>query len=371
MRIGIDARLLDPHGSGLSRYVERLVTHLAARDHENDYVVWLRPGIAWEPHNPRWEIRRAGEHWYTIREQLVMPWRFLAGRVDLLHIPHFNIPVLYPRPFVVTIHDLILNQFPTERSSTLEPILFKIKHAAYHIALVQAIRRARQIISVSAWSKEQLIKTYRRAIGKTTVTYEAADALPSASPMADLAKKNITQPYFLYAGNTYPHKNLERLVDAFRTVQRAHPETTLVLVGKRDYFSHRLESYVRAGNIPNVVFFGYATDHELHGLYKNCHAYVFPSLSEGFGLPGLEAMLAGALVLAGNATCLPEVLGDAARYFNPHNTDNIAQVMIDSLEHPEQRGMMIERGYAQVAKYSWERMADETRAIYERANTKA
>ncbi|MBI3572659.1 MAG: hypothetical protein HY092_00465, partial [Candidatus Kerfeldbacteria bacterium] len=123
MRIGIDARFFGPQETGIGRYVDRLVFHLGQQDQTNDYMVFLRRAAweQWQPPNERWHKVLADYHWYSLREQLWLPGIFNRAKLDLLHVPHFNVPVLYRRPFVVTIHDLILNQFPTERASTLGP----------------------------------------------------------------------------------------------------------------------------------------------------------------------------------------------------------------------------------------------------------
>src|SRR5689334_8418490 len=121
MRIGIDARFFGPQETGIGRYVERLISHLEQIDQVNDYTVLLRRKAwdLWSPKNSRWTKLPADERWYSLAEQIKMPGRYRAAKVDLWHIPHFNIPLLWRGPFVVTIHDLILNQFPTERASTL------------------------------------------------------------------------------------------------------------------------------------------------------------------------------------------------------------------------------------------------------------
>jgi len=369
MRIGIDARFLGPQGSGISRYIERLIAHLERIDHRHEYVVWLRSAARWRPTNPRWSVRIADVPWYSLAEQTRMPGIFRAAKLDLLHVPHFNVPLLYTGKMVVTIHDLILNEHPTERASTLEPLIFRLKHAAYQFTIRRAVDHASRIITVSRWSESQLHAAYPSTKQKTRVTYEAADPLPTPVDPSTLTTHGVKPPYLLYAGNTYPHKNLENLVEAIRIMRRTGETIQLVLVGKRDYFSERLEKLVRDTQVNNVVFFGYATDAELNSLYRHATAYVFPSLSEGFGLPGLEAMQAQTPVVAADASCLPEIYGPTAEYFNPKDPADMAARITTVIHDPKVRERLITAGAAKVQEYSWERMARETLSIYEEAKT--
>lgn len=367
MRIGIDARFLGPEGSGISRYIERLITHLERIDQRHEYVVWLRPAARWRPTNPRWSVRIADVPWYSLAEQTRMPRLFQAAKLDLLHVPHFNVPVFYPGRLIVTVHDLILNEHPTERSSTLEPLIFRLKHAAYRFTIRRAVSHAKRIVTVSRWSETQLHRAYPMTEKKTRVTYEAADPLPTPVDWSAITAHGVTKPYILYAGNTYPHKNLERLVEALQLMHTAGENIQLVLVGKRDYFSQRLEALVKERPVQNIVFFGYASDAELNALYRHAQAYVFPSLSEGFGLPGLEAMQAQTPVVAAKASCLPEIYGSAAAYFDPHVPADMARQITAVVKDQTLRSHLITAGAAKVQEYSWERMARETLTVYEEA----
>jgi glycosyltransferase involved in cell wall biosynthesis len=138
----------------------------------------------------------------------------------------------------------------------------------------------------------------------------------------------------------------------------------LVLVGKKNASALQTEAYFTDQNYKNIVFTGFVADDQLAWLFKNCQAYIFPSLMEGFGLPGLEAMAYGAPVASSNATCLPEVYGKAAHYFTPTNVDSIAHAVEDILSNPTYRNELIANGYERVKTYSWQRMAEQTLAVY-------
>jgi glycosyltransferase involved in cell wall biosynthesis len=157
---------------------------------------------------------------------------------------------------------------------------------------------------------------------------------------------------------------LERLIDAFRLIQAQHPSLHLVLAGKLDNNYRRIRSTVEQKGMKNIVFSDFVNDAQLRWLYENCSAYVFPSLSEGFGLPGLEAMVHGAPVVSSNATCLPEIYGDAAHYFNPTDTQSIADAINEVLTDKNLRKQLTENGKRRVSLYSWQRMAAETLAVY-------
>lgn len=366
MRLGIDARFFGPQETGIGRYVERLIAHLEQIDQTNEYVVLLRPQAwdLWFPKNSRWKKQLAPERWYSLAEQLRMPGRYRSANVDLWHIPHFNIPLLWGGPFVVTIHDLILNQFPTERASTLGPLLFRIKFLAYEAVIRHAMQAAAQIITVSNHSRQDLLTRYAVKPDRVTVTYESVDPLPEPSEWSSVTERGIRQPYILYVGNSYPHKNLEILLDAVGLAQRRGEQVQFVVVGKRDYFSQRLERLAQDKKIPNILFYGFASDQELSALYRHSQAYFFPSLSEGFGLPGLEAMASGTPVFAARASCLPEIFGSAAQYFDPHNAVSIAESISTALHDTLTRQRLISAGYEKIKEYSWRRMAEETLAIY-------
>lgn len=366
MRIGIDARFFGPLETGIGRYVERLVTHLTAIDHENEYVLFLRQrGYNWwQPPNSRWRKVLADYHWYGLAEQRYMPGIFRRAKLNLLHVPHFNVPLLWRGSFVVTIHDLILDEFPTERATTLQKLPFAIKFRAYQASVRHAVRDSRQIITVSEHSKQRLIKSFRLPAEKVTVTYESVDPLPEPVPWQTLVEHGVRRPFILHVGNSYPHKNLERLVTALEKVSRKNIDVHLVLVGKDDYFSRRLRQDVTDRKINNVLFYGFAADQELAGLYQHAQAYFFPSLSEGFGLPGLEAMQAGTPVYAARASCLPEVFGSAAEYFDPLDSASIAQSIERALHDTLQRQRLISAGREKLTNYSWTRMAEQTLAVY-------
>jgi glycosyltransferase involved in cell wall biosynthesis len=168
-------------------------------------------------------------------------------------------------------------------------------------------------------------------------------------------------------GNAYPHKNLEKLIGAFEALINNNKDLELVLVGEMDYFYQRLKKYVRekfSQLVSKVIFTDFVSDEELVVLYGNSAIYVFPSLCEGFGLPPLEAMVHGVPVVSSRSTCLPEVLGEAAVYFDATSPQDMAEKINKVLSDESSRQKLIAAGYEQIKKYSWEKMAEETLKIY-------
>ena len=199
---------------------------------------------------------------------------------------------------------------------------------------------------------------------KVTVTYEAADAIDAGCrTVAALAGKK----FLVYVGRPMQHKNLERLIEAFASLRARHPDLLLVLAGRKDANYERIEEDAYVHGVKNLHFTGFVSDKRLRWLYENCEAYVFPSLSEGFGLPGLEAMQHGAPVVSSNATCLPEIYGDAAHYFDPGNTQAMADAIEEVLTDNTLRKSLVRKGYARIKNYSWRRMAEQTLDVYNKA----
>lgn len=378
-RIGIDARFYGPVGKGLGRYTQEVVDNLIKLDAVNQYVIFLRKENFYEFNCDGRRVKKvlADIKWYGLAEQLVFPFYLIGERLDLMHFPHFNVPLFCPVKFVVTIHDLILIKFPTLRATTLGPLVYKIKNLAYKIVISAAVRRARKVLAVSEFTKNEVVKQFGIAPGKIIVTYEGVANLSVSSSVSGkslidespkfkgfLSSVEMTnKPYLLYVGNAYPHKNLEGLVKIFSEINKARPELSLVLVGKEDYFYSRLKQFAKNFSA-KIIFPGYVPDAELAGLYANALAYIFPSFYEGFGLPPLEAMAHGLPVASSDKTCLPEVLGQAALYFNPDDAVDMKSKIEKIITDENLRADLRNRGEAQAKKYSWTDCAEKTLAVY-------
>ena len=369
MKIGIDARFYGSIGKGLGRYTQKLIQHLEHIDKENHYVVFLRKENFddYQPFNKNFEKVLADYAWYTFAEQLFFPLLLNKQKLDLMHFPHFNVPLLYSGRFVLTIHDLILTHFPTIRATMLNPVFYWFKYVAYKLAISSALWRAKKIITVSEFTKKDIISKYPKVSEKMVVTYEACDdtcQISKDSPHHILEKYGIIKQYILYVGNAYPHKNLERLIESFELISGKFPDLRLALVGKEDFFYARLKKMVIEKNIPNVQFLGFVSDADLDVLYRFAECYVFPSLYEGFGLPPLEAMAKGTPVVCSDHPCMQDILGSAAFYENAKNSESFAEAISKVLDDKVLKENLVAKGYEQIKKYSWDKMARETAEVY-------
>lgn len=383
--IGIDARFYGPLGKGLGRYTQEIVDHIIGFDKDRQYVVFLcRENYeAFEiPAEAASRVKKvlADVRWYSLAEQWRFPWLIWKERISLMHFPHFNVPLLTPCRFVVTIHDLILTKFPTVRATTLKPVLYRFKNLAYRLVIWQALRRSCCILTVSNFTKQDIVAQFRVDPRKIIVAYEGVanlakgrDSLFSAATdtAAVLEREQLRPGYWLYVGNAYPHKNLEGLVRAFSVFIKTHPQARLVLVGKEDFFYLRVKQlaaalglYAKQPAKDPIVFTGYVPDAELEILFQQAFGYIFPSLYEGFGLPPLEAMAKGCPVLSSKESSLPEILGEAAAYFDPRSSSEMIALMEKLINEPAWRAELIRRGRERIKHFSWWECAQQTWKVY-------
>lgn len=366
MRVGIDARFVGPQGTGLGKYTEKLIVNLAKIDGKSSYFIFLK--------KTNWDYLKLPKNftkvladvpWYSLEEQYKMPAIFSTQNLDLLHVPHFNVPISLKGKFIVTIHDLIHHKFSEYAATTKNPIIFKLKRFAYKKVITTAITRSTKILTPSNYVKGEIAKTFKVNPDKIVVAYEAAEEEYFTRQPGN---PDTRQPTLIYVGNAYPHKNLERLLDAIKilTTHYSLPTTHLIIVCPRDVFSQRLNHQIKERNLTKFVEVkGYLSSGELVTLFEKASAYVFPSLSEGFGIPGLNAMAVGLPVVASDIPVLKEVYGDAALYFNPHEAQDIAAKIAKVLTDKKTKLDLVLKGKEQVKKYSWQKMARQTLKVYE------
>jgi len=376
MRIGIDARIWGSSSRGVGRYVQNLVENLENVDRKNQYFIFLRePGFnSYQPKNKNFHKVLADVTWYGVKEQVMMPGIFSASNLDLLHVPHFNVPLLYQGKMVVTIHDLTMLKFGGRETSTLSAPIFLIKRAGLRFILQDAAQRAAAVVTFSQFVKDDIVKTFGIPAKKIFVTYEAG--ILAGKGRADrereienvLGKYRITKPYFLYVGAFYPHKNVDRLVEAVKILnEKLKKPTQLVLAGRKDDFLERVvRRALGAGALRYISLTDHVTDADLVDLYREAEAYVQPSLSEGFGLQTVEAMELGVPVVQANASCLPEIGGKAALYFDPLSPQDIAEKLAKVLGNNPLKKKLVAAGLKRAKDFSWEKMARETLKVYEK-----
>jgi len=367
MRIGIDARLWNETGVG--RYIRSLFHYLKELDEDNQYV-WFFRSHEFENislPNPKWKKVNADIRWHTLSEQLFLPFIFYKENLDLLHIPYFSVPVLYPKKFVVTIHDLIFNHYKTGRATTLHPLLFFFKKIGYHLVNHISIKRAAKIFTLSQTSKKEIQDHYRADPSKIIVTYESGSLEGNNTEFKNKISSSIInlKPYILYVGNAHPHKNVETLVQSMEYINKVDKNLKLVLIGSDKFFYPRLaETIKKSPNSNSIALIGEVPNHELIGWYKNASCFVTASKMEGFGIPPLEAMSVGCPVIVSDIPVFHEIYQDAAVYFDHNNPENIAETIIKTLQNKELLKEKIKKGLSLSSSYSWKKMTSETLEIY-------
>lgn len=358
-RVVIDAR---ESGTSTGRYVDKLIENLHQLKPGLEIIVLTKSPRLNELKRlaPDFQIIKSDYQEFTFAEQLGF-WRQLKKlRADVVHFGMTQQPVLYKGRAITTIHDLTTVRFDNPAKNRL---IFKFKQAVYKWVIKRAAAKSAAIITPSKYVKQDVAQYANISPDKIFVTYEAADRITDKpEPLARLGGRQ----FIMYVGRPLPHKNLTRLVKAFAALRRAHPKLMLVLVGRLDKNYQRLEALVSAKRLADaVVFTDFVSEGELRWLYENTAAYVFPSLSEGFGLPALEAMAHGAPVISSNAACLPEIYGEAAHYFDPASTRDMAVKINQVLTDSKLRTRLAGAGRRQADKYSWRRTARQTLKIYQ------
>ncbi len=360
MKIVVDARFLR---TTTGRYIDRLLHYLQEVDKTNDYTVLLKPQDmdGWQPTNQKFSKLACPYKEFTFAEQLQLLWQIRSLKADLVHFTMVQQPVFYGGRAVTTMHDLTTLRF---RNPSKNWLVFSLKQLVYRWVNKRVAQKSKSIITPSQFVKNDIASFAGIPKNKIVVTYEATEKiLAKPEPISGLGKNQ----FIMYVGRPQPHKNLRRLMGAFEVLKTSHPDLKLVLVGKVDPLYRMHQRWAQRRGLKDVVFTGFVTDGQLRWLYENTAAYVFPSLSEGFGLPALEAMAHGAPVASSNATCLPEIYGEAANYFDPLEITDIKNKIEQILDNEKLRKALIQKGFSQVQKYSWRKMAEETLEVYRRA----
>jgi len=363
MKIAIDARMIR---TSTGRYIDNLLEQLQRIDHDNNYIVLLlkKDFDGWQPTAANFHKAVADYPIYTFREQLAFAWQLYRLRADLVHFTMPQQPMLYFGRHITTVHDLTLLSELTTRLN-LGPIKkfykYRLKPLVFRLAIWWFVHSSRRIIVPTQFVKDEVARRLRVRPGKIVVTYEAADRLGDHPQRPETIGEH--DKFIMYQGNYYPYKNVWRLIQGFAQLRR--PNLKLVLVGKADSLNLELQRRAREAGITNVVFAGFLPDNQSGWLYQHAQAFVTASLYEGFGLSALEAMAYGTPTLSSRISCMPEVYGDGAEYFDPHNPADIAAKIAVVLDNPARQEELRRRGLAQAKKYSWAKMARETLAVYQ------
>lgn len=360
MHIVIDARI---RRSSTGRYTDRLIQHLQEIDRENTYTILVQPDDPWEMTNPNFTTVPCKFQQFSFNpiDQIAFAWQIYQLKPDLVHFTMTQQPLFYFGNIVTTTHDLTMLNFT--RASRFPAWVHAIGMGLYRFLFWWAHRKSKKIIVPTQWVYDDLEQYQPFTRGKLVITYESSEP-----PLSVPAKKpqGIDKPFIFHVGAPFPHKNIQRLIKAFEILNTTQPELKLVLPGKvMDQFKQDLDSWIEASPAKgSIIVPGFVSDEELKWMYQNAECYVLPSLSEGFGLPGLEAMAHGCPLASSNATCLPEVYRDAALYFDPYDPKDIAEKVQAIMDQPKLAKGLVARGKKVITLYSWEKMARETLAVY-------
>lgn len=345
------------------RYVEMLVRNLEKVDSAHEYLVLMYPDKMdkWQPTNPNFTAVPCPYKEYTFAEQIGFKKQLEELHPDLVHFSMVQQPIRYHGKTVTTMQDLTTIRF---RNPAKNWLIFTCKRWAYIYVNKRVAHKADALITPSDFVRQDVAQYTHISADKITVTHEAADDFDEApAEMPFFANKT----FVMADGRPRPHKNLRRVIEAFAILHQQYPDLYLMLTGKRDNSYEPYDELVHSLGLQDyVVQTDFIPDGQLKWAMQNTVAYIWPSLSEGFGLPPLEAMLQGAPVASSNASCMPEILGEAAHYFDPNNSNDLAQAVAELVDSPELRKTLIQRGKQRVASYSWQRMAEQTLAVYKK-----
>lgn len=353
--------------SGVVRYTDQLVRALGPRlgDDLTVFVTQATDGLDGVPvRRVRAPFPTPNEYARAFWEQAIVPLEVARLHPDVYHSPNYILPLALGCPTVVTVHDLFY----------LDSELHRLRSHVYLTLLANmAIRRATRVICVSAYTRDHLGRRFPEAIDKVRVVGEGVDGRfrpPSEAVQADLRRRlGLSFPYVLFVGTIEPRKNLARLIRAFeRAVTRARLPHHLVIAGASGWKDGPVwRTYETSAVRDRIHAIGYLSDEDLPAAYGAADVFAYPSRAEGFGLPALEAMACGTPVLTSNTSALPEVVGSAALLVDPEDEEAIAIGLERLLGDPEERRMRRESGLERAARFSWDRVADQTLAVYAEA----
>ena len=380
MKIGIDARFYGKAGPG--RYAKNILQELEKVDTKNKYIVFMnQEGYdSYNPRNPNFKKYLANNTWYSFDEQIRFFLKVLWQNLDLYYVPHFNIPILYPKKIVTAIPDMTMHTFSVESATTLPKPYFLLKKLVYRFVFWWALFKSKKVIVPSKTVRKEFVETFKNLpSSKFVFAPEGVDpdlTRLSADPEVVLKKYGIEKPYILHVGSMYLHKNVDGLVEMFKILRNKYDyKGKLVLVSKIDKFSKRMNERVKkeglgesiilpAFRAPNPSSDIVVSDEEVSALRSQAEAYVFASFAEGFSLTALESMVFNLPCAISRIPVHEEVHGDSVLYFDPHDPQNMAEVVNQLLTNEDLRKELIRKGHEQVKKYSWKNTAEITLSVF-------
>lgn len=356
-KVGIDARLLNQTGVGT--YLQNLIYYLHKQDNPVlEYHLFIRPqdlsltkSIAEDFH-----IHLSPFKWHSVKEQTNFLKVLYDQNLDLMHFTYFGYPFLYRRPFIATVHDLTPILFKTGKASAQNPFIYEFKHFVFQFVLRSQIMHASAIITPTQEVANQIKKMFHVKDGFIHPIYEGVGHALMGVKENELSHV-FDDPFFIYVGNFYPHKNVERLIKGFLHVKNGYK---LILVGPRDYFAIQIKAYIeKLGLTDKISMYHDASLSDLKFFYHHAQALIHPSRSEGFGLPLIEAAWFHCPIIASDIPVFKELLGENYVAFNATSIQNIADKINYFIEKKPSFSYPLD-----MQKYSFEHMACETQELY-------
>jgi glycosyltransferase involved in cell wall biosynthesis len=371
MKIVIDASGVSRQKAGVGVYARNLIENLALGNHNCEFLVIAQDDDPELDFSCRANVQMV---WIPSRyfrilplrlilEQAYLPFLLWRRKIDVVHSLHYSFP-LFPvgTKRVVTIHDMTFFDMPEVHQ--------KIKVVYFRFFIRMAVRVADALIFVSCSAQNDCLARLGRPRGNSAVIWHGKDE--SLQPTQNLEESDrirklykLPERFVLYIGTIEPRKNIERLVQAFAKIAAEDFEIGLVISGKMGWMMETLSVTIeQLGIASRVIFTGFVSERDKPVLLSCCTLFVYPSLYEGFGLPALEALACGAPTVTSNTSSLPEVVGDAALLVDPRSTPELIAAMRSLLSNSSLRQELIERGFVQASKFTWQRTASETFEIY-------
>lgn len=362
--IGIDARKY--FDLGIGTYIQNLTHQLPLCERTHRYVLFVnRNDRAHLPMLEEWTIRIAPFKKYSVGEMLLFAGRATEAGVDLFHSPHYTLPFRLKSKSVVTIHDLIPLRFPEYFSA--------IKRVYAYSIMNHAVRSADAVITVSEFTRKDILETFRIDPDKVHVIYNGVHTkfarLTDSSKVMEFKRKHRIEnaKIILYVGSVKPHKNVETLMMAFSKLRRRMPHVLLIFAGEALNMGKGLPELIgRLSLNDSIRELGRLTDDELVVAYNAADVLVMPSRYEGFGLPVLEAMACGTPVIASTVASVPEIVGEAGILVDPEDSDWLSASLETILSDISLRQRLVELGMQRAAKFSWRDTAEKTLRLYNR-----
>ena len=371
MKIGIEAqRIFRKHKHGMDIVALELIRNLQEIDHDNDYVIFVKPDVdrdvLHESENVR--IVEIASSPYPYWEQVLLPAAVESHRIELLHCTSNTAPLKLNIPLVLTLHDIIyLEKLSFTRGSWYQ--IFGNFYRRWNVPAV--VRNVSSIITVSNYEHERIQQYFGLEENKVQTVYNGVgkhfQQIEDQHSLSSIRQKYTLPPSFVFfLGNTDPKKNVEGVLKALAILEnRGELNFKLVMPDiDRDYIIKMAGRITNADILKCIHFTGYIPNNDLPAIYTMARVFLYPSLRESFGIPILEAMACGTPVVTSTTSSMPEVADDAALLVNPNDPEEIANAIVRAFSDETLRQQLIQKGKSRAAHFSWRKNAEQTLSIY-------